>query len=59
MIEIQQNYKSQKAIFDTTAGTETGLSKILDRYTFLSMLNGVDPRENRIVIVLHGAPLVT
>lgn len=52
--EIHQVYSGQKVVFDTTAGTAAGLNSVLDRASFLSMLNGADPLENRIVIVLHG-----
>lgn len=52
--EIEQVYRGQKVVFDTTTGTSAGIASVLDRASFLSMLNGADPFENRIVIVLHG-----
>lgn len=52
--EIEQTYNAQKVVFDTTAGTIKGLSSVLDRASYLSKLNGANPLETRIVIVLHG-----
>jgi len=52
--EIRQSYSGQKVVFDTTSGSTDGLTSVLDRASFLSILNGADPLENRIVIVLHG-----
>lgn len=54
---IEQVYRGQKVVFDTTAGSPAGLASTLDRASFLSMLNGADPLENRIVIVLHGGAI--
>ena len=51
---IKQAYSKQKVVFDTTAGSTDGLTSVLDRASFLSILNGADPLDNRIVIVLHG-----
>ncbi len=52
--EIRQSYSGQKVVFDTTSGSTDGLTSVLDRASFLSILNGADPLENRIIIVLHG-----
>lgn len=51
---IEQAYSGQKVVFDTTAGTPAGMTSVLDRASFLSVLNGGDPFSNRIVVVLHG-----
>ncbi|MEW5966638.1 MAG: hypothetical protein AB1720_06520 [Pseudomonadota bacterium] len=51
---IEQVYRGQKVVFDSTAGTVAGLTSVLDRASFLSVLNGGDPFTNRIVVVLHG-----
>ena len=51
---IQQAYSKQKVVFDTTAGSTAGMMSVLDRASFLSILNGADPLDSRIVIVLHG-----
>jgi intracellular sulfur oxidation DsrE/DsrF family protein len=55
--EIEQTYSKQRVVFDTTSGTVAGLSSILDRASFLSILNGGDPIDNRIVLVLHGGSI--
>lgn len=52
--EIQQTYRGQKVVFDTTSGSLSGLKSVLDRASLISMLNGADPLDNKIVIVLHG-----
>ncbi len=52
--EIEQTYRGQKVVFDTTSGTTAGLSSVLDRASLISVLNGADPLDNKIVIVLHG-----
>lgn len=54
---IQQSYSKQKVVFDTTAGSADGLTSVLDRASFLSILNGADPLDNKIVIVLHGGAI--
>lgn len=51
---IEQVYSGQKVVFDTTTGTTAGIASVLDRASFLSILNGGDPFSNRIVVVLHG-----
>jgi len=52
--EIEQTYRGQKVVFDTTSGSPAGLTSVLDRASLISVLNGADPLENKIVIVLHG-----
>lgn len=52
--EIEQVYRGQKVVFDTTAGTPAGLAGVLDRASYLSLLNGADPFDTRVVLVLHG-----
>jgi hypothetical protein len=54
---IQQAYSGQKVVFDTTSGTTAGLSSVLDRASLISILNGADPLDNKIVIVLHGGAI--
>lgn len=55
--EVHQQYSKQKVVFDTTTGSTAGLANILDRASYLSQLNGADPFENKIVIVLHGGSI--
>jgi uncharacterized protein len=52
--EIEQTYSGQKVVFDTTSDTTAGLSSVLNRASLISALNGADPLNNKIVIVLHG-----
>jgi hypothetical protein len=52
--EINQLYSRQKVVFDTTTGSLAGLSSILDRASYMSQLNGADPFDTKIVIMLHG-----
>ena len=47
-------YSKQKVVFDTTTGSLAGLTSILDRASYISQLNGADPFETKIVIVLHS-----
>jgi intracellular sulfur oxidation DsrE/DsrF family protein len=55
--EIEQTYSGQKVVFDTTSGTTAGLSSVLDRASLISVLNGADPLDNKIVIALHGGAI--
>ena len=52
--EIRQTYSGQKVVFDTTSGSMAGLTSVLDRASLISALNGADPLDNKIVVVLHG-----
>jgi len=54
---IQQTYSGQKVVFDTTSGSPAGLTSVLDRASLFSILNGADPLDNKIVIVLHGGAI--
>jgi len=55
--EIEQTYRGQKVVFDTTSGSLAGLTSVLDRASLISVLNGADPLDNKIVIVLHGGAI--
>lgn len=52
--ETVPHYHGQKVVFDVTAATLSELDSLLDRAGYLSQMNGDDPLETRIVIVLHG-----
>jgi uncharacterized protein len=52
LLDIQ--YSGQKAVYDTAVNTVQELSSVMARAGFLSAINGADPFENKIVIVLHG-----
>lgn len=50
----ERTYEKQKAVFDLDSGSEAHLANILDRTAFLSKLNGSDPFDSKIVVVIHG-----
>lgn len=52
--EINQLYSKQKVVFDTTYGSLDHLTSILDRASYMSQLNGADPFDTKIVIMIHG-----
>ena len=52
--EINQLYSKQKVVFDTTYGSVDQLTSILDRASYMSQLNGADPFDTKIVIMIHG-----
>lgn len=55
--ELEIHYTKQKVVYDTAVTTVAALSSVLDRASYLSALNGADPFDNKIVIVLHGAEI--
>ena len=52
VLDIQ--YSKQKVVYDTAVKTVGVLTSVMDRASYLSVLNGADPFDNKIVIVLHG-----
>lgn len=51
---IDTQYSKQKVVYDTAVKTVAALTSVMDRASYLSVLNGADPFDNKIVIVLHG-----
>jgi len=51
---IEKEYSKQKVVYDVAVGSPAALTGVLDRASFLSTLNGADPFDSKIVIVLHG-----
>lgn len=47
-------YAQQKVVYDVSVKTPEQLENVLDRASFLSILNDADPFDSKIVIVLHG-----
>ncbi|MBT9568439.1 MAG: DsrE family protein [Thiobacillus sp.] len=47
-------YSKQKVVYDTAVKSVAALTSVMDRASYLSVLNGADPFDNKIVIVLHG-----
>ena len=52
VMDIQ--YSKQKVVYDTAVKTVGALTSVMDRASYLSAINGADPFDNKIVIVLHG-----
>lgn len=52
--EINQEYSGQKVVYDTTTGSLEGLESVLDRASLISKLNGGNPLDSKIVIMIHG-----
>lgn len=55
--ELEIPYSKQKVVYDTAVNSVAALASVLDRASYLSALNGADPFDNKIVIVLHGAEI--
>ena len=55
--ELDIQYAKQKVVYDTAVNSVEALTSVLDRASYLSTLNGADPFENKIIIVLHGAEI--
>ena len=51
---IEKEYSKQKVVYDVAVGSPAALTSVLDRASLLSTLNGADPFDSKIVIVLHG-----
>lgn len=51
---VQTQYAKQKVVYDTAVKSVEALTSVMDRASYLSVLNGADPFDNKIVIVLHG-----
>lgn len=50
----QTSYRNQKVIYDLDANSKERLANILSRTGYLSKLNGDDPLDNKIIVVIHG-----
>lgn len=55
--EVDINYSGQKVVYDTAVNSVAQLTSVLDRASYVSVLNGADPFDNKIVIVLHGGEI--
>ncbi|MFN0040384.1 MAG: DsrE family protein [Burkholderiales bacterium] len=51
---VEKTYRKQKVVYDVAVKTAVELENVLDRASFLSVLNEADPFDSKIVIVLHG-----
>ncbi|MEJ2140900.1 MAG: DsrE family protein [Gammaproteobacteria bacterium] len=50
----QTTYRNQKVVYDLDANSKERLANILARTGYLSKLNGDDPFDNKIIVVIHG-----
>ncbi len=55
--DVDTQYTKQKVVYDTAVATVEALNSVLDRASYLSTLNGADPFDNKIVVVLHGSEI--
>jgi intracellular sulfur oxidation DsrE/DsrF family protein len=51
---IEKEYSKQKVVYDVAVDSVKSLDRVLDRVSYLNLINGADPFENKIVVVLHG-----
>ena len=51
---IEKEYSKQKVVYDVAVKDVAAVTSVLDRASHLSLLNGADPFDSKIVIVLHG-----
>ncbi len=51
---VEQTYAGQKAVYDVMANSESAVRSVISRAQLLLALNGSDPFENKVIIVLHG-----
>lgn len=51
---VEQSYARQKVVYDVTTGSEATLRGVISRAMLLADLNGSDPFDSKVVILLHG-----
>lgn len=51
---VEQPYAKQKVVYDVAVGSESAMRSVISRAMLLASLNGSDPFDSKIVIVLHG-----
>lgn len=50
----ERAYARQKVVYDVDVRSPAELERVLDRASYLSILNDADPLDSHIVLVLHG-----
>jgi intracellular sulfur oxidation DsrE/DsrF family protein len=55
--ELSRTYSKQKVVFDVHSSSIDNLISVLDRASYISQLNGADPFDSKIVLVLHGGAI--
>lgn len=51
---VKQTYAKQKVVYDVTTDSESTMRSVISRAMLLADLNGSDPFDSKVVIVLHG-----
>jgi len=51
---VEQSYSGQKVVYDVAVATESAMRSVISRAQLLADLNGNDPFDSKVVIVLHG-----
>lgn len=51
---VEQTYARQKVVYDVTVGSEAAMRSVISRAQLLADLNGSDPFDTKVVIMLHG-----
>lgn len=51
---VEQRYAGQKVVYDVTVGSEAAMRSVISRAMLLADLNGSDPFDSKVVVVLHG-----
>jgi intracellular sulfur oxidation DsrE/DsrF family protein len=51
---LEKSYSKQKVVYDVSVKSVEEMANVLDRASYLSILNDADPFDSKIVIVLHG-----
>jgi intracellular sulfur oxidation DsrE/DsrF family protein len=54
---IDQDYSKQKVVYDLTSAVRENVVSVLDRISYLSILNNADPFDSKIVVVIHGGAI--
>ncbi|MFW5454242.1 DsrE family protein [Thioalkalivibrio sulfidiphilus] len=55
--EVHQTYDGQKVVYDADSPTPDKLRSVIDRASYLSRMNGANPFDTRVVVVVHGEAL--
>lgn len=51
---VEQTYAKQKVVYDAAVDSEAAVRSVISRAVLLANLNGNDPFDSKVVIVLHG-----
>lgn len=54
---VERHYEKLKVVFDVTRDSPAYLASVLDRASYLSILNGANPFDGKIVLVIHGGAI--